>query len=330
MARVVLHIGTHKTGTTAVQNALAHNRRLLRRHGIVYPELGRGQPAHHGLAALWNSSVASYEPPGGAEAAWRALARDHARGDATLLLSSEELSRNYGPNRVDFRFMREVLQGFERIDVICVLRDQVSFLQSVYLEISKNKVPEPTTRRPFPSWSRFHDAAITKGVAAGLRIDHNGLYDTLVDVFGVEHVHMASYAEALSHPQGATGVVVDRLGAGLDPSRLSLPDGGRANVTGDPLSVWAAAQISAPRRPPDALVAAVQEVVVARYGRRTTLYTNTEIRLVRERFGPENERLAARLPGFALPWTSYEGVTKRGQLDRGFWIEVARRLHAAA
>lgn len=329
MARAVLHIGTHKTGTTAVQNALAHNRRLLWRHRIVYPEIGQGQPAHHGLAAKWNPSLVGFEPRGGAEAAWQSLARDHARGDATLLLSSEELSRVHGPGAVDLAFVRDALSGFERIDVVCVLREQVSFIQSAYLQISKNLPAYAVPGRPYPSWSRFLAAALAKGLVTGLTLDHEVLYDALVGVFGADHVHMVPYADAVTHPQGAVGVVLERVGGAPDASTLSLPDGGRANVTGDPLSVWVAAQISAPRRPPDALVAAVREIVAARYGPRTTLYTSAEIRAVRERFGPANERLAARLPGFALPWTSFEGTAKRGRLDSAFWIEVARRLHAA-
>ena len=35
--RVLLHVGTPKTGTSYLQHVLFHNRPKLRRHGIVYP-----------------------------------------------------------------------------------------------------------------------------------------------------------------------------------------------------------------------------------------------------------------------------------------------------
>ena len=36
---LVLHIGTHKTGTTALQGALSSNPEVLSAHGYVYPRV---------------------------------------------------------------------------------------------------------------------------------------------------------------------------------------------------------------------------------------------------------------------------------------------------
>ena len=51
--RLILHAGTHKTGTTSIQKALFDNRVLLREYGLIYPD-GRGvyrkeRLAHHGF-----------------------------------------------------------------------------------------------------------------------------------------------------------------------------------------------------------------------------------------------------------------------------------------
>lgn len=334
MARVLLHIGTHKTGSTAVQEAFAANRRLLRRHGVIYPSIKMGAAGHHGLAALWNPNLAPYEPRGGAEAAWRSLARRHEREPGVVVLSSEELGRFEGHGRVDYDLVREVLSGFERIDVLCLLRDQVSYLQSAYLENAKPNRHTGRRGAPLPSWPHFVDRALRVPPASGRVIDHNALLDRLDAAFGPERVHMVPYDRARSHPGGAIGLVLRHLGTGPDPAALSLPRGARFNVTDDPLSVWAAAQISAPGRPDDALVARVRAVVAERFGDRTTIYTTAEVRAVRKRFDDANRRLEARLadrsPGFALPWTSYDGHVRRGRLDRAFWIEVARRLHRGA
>lgn len=46
MKRLIIHIGQHKTGSKALQAYLAHNRTVLRRHGILYPPGSPGAPAY--------------------------------------------------------------------------------------------------------------------------------------------------------------------------------------------------------------------------------------------------------------------------------------------
>jgi hypothetical protein len=333
MARVVLHVGAHKTGSTAVQETLAANRRLLARHGYIYPELRRRDPAHHGLAALWSADLAHYEPRGGAEAAWRALGRRALRPEDVLVLSSEEFSRAHGPGAMDYDAMRGFLRGFERIDVVCVLRDQVSFLQSAYLQVAKLARAE-LADRPIPTWAAFLEKAMRTGRATGLALDYNALLDRLEEAFGPERVRVLSYAEAARRPGGAIGLVLGEIGCPVEPAALETPAGARVNVTGDPLSVWVASRISAPLRPPAGLVDAVERVVRRRVGGPTMLYTMDEIRMVRARFEEANARLVERLrprhPDFSLPWMSPKGFAKRGRLDQDFWIELARTFREGA
>ena len=56
MGTFYLHIGTTKTGTTAIQEFLSSNRRRLKKRGILYPELGISNRAHHLLSHLWGGS----------------------------------------------------------------------------------------------------------------------------------------------------------------------------------------------------------------------------------------------------------------------------------
>lgn len=87
--RVVIHAGTHKTGSTSLQRACADNRSTLARQGVIYPNerrwLHKGRvAAHHGLAAALvdghSREVASL------------VARERERG--TVLLSSESIWRH--------------------------------------------------------------------------------------------------------------------------------------------------------------------------------------------------------------------------------------------
>jgi hypothetical protein len=47
---LILHVGPHKTGTTALQAALATNADLLARFGVLYPTTGRSGDSHADLA----------------------------------------------------------------------------------------------------------------------------------------------------------------------------------------------------------------------------------------------------------------------------------------
>jgi len=50
MRKLLVHIGRHKTGTTAIQHFLQDNRARLQDFGYIVPQSGRVKDAHHGLA----------------------------------------------------------------------------------------------------------------------------------------------------------------------------------------------------------------------------------------------------------------------------------------
>ena len=84
--RLILHAGTHKTGTTTVQEVLAANRSWLRTRGVIFPALPGCSDSHNGFAHRLALADAS---------GLRDL-RDQLRArtgpDATLVLSAEEFS----------------------------------------------------------------------------------------------------------------------------------------------------------------------------------------------------------------------------------------------
>jgi len=87
--KVILHVGTPKTGTSYLQHVLFHNRPKLRRHGIVYPA---DRHDAHFLAALDLMRM----PWGGLEAqaigAWDKLAASVRRAHADAIISHEILA----------------------------------------------------------------------------------------------------------------------------------------------------------------------------------------------------------------------------------------------
>ncbi|MDW3117932.1 MAG: hypothetical protein R8G60_09260 [Roseovarius pacificus] len=146
MAKIVLHIGTHKTATTTLQDTFHHNADLLAQHGLIYPRLGKAT-GHHGLIYDWAHLPPFYKPEHGSRAVLRDLADRYASGPGTVFLSSEEFSR-CDDGQTDLAAIRRLLDAFESFEVICTLRTQWQFMQSVYLEIAKKQTPP----RP-PRWS---------------------------------------------------------------------------------------------------------------------------------------------------------------------------------
>lgn len=98
--RIVFHIGTHKTGSTSVQNSLFEGRELLLDNGILYPEIAFGEsPELHKHVEIFLSLQ-----KGGREAqdTLEQVLDLFRRSDAhTMILSEEALAcfRTGGPAR---------------------------------------------------------------------------------------------------------------------------------------------------------------------------------------------------------------------------------------
>jgi hypothetical protein len=121
--RYVLHIGTNKTGTSALQDYLGANRDELLKHRIWYPRIGRSNNAHHDLAEAikLGGTFADFgidldvlketSAPGGVE---------------TVLISSENFNTLRDLSRVATLFPPD------RTKVVVYLREHVSYLASWY------------------------------------------------------------------------------------------------------------------------------------------------------------------------------------------------------
>jgi hypothetical protein len=328
MAKVVLHIGTHKTATTTIQNTFHANRGLLARHGLKYPDIGRTQ-GHHGLVMKWITLPDIFAIHGGPDAAWARIAGLAAKDDATVFISSEEFSRGHPKPRVNFREVRKLLSGFDQIEVICTLRDQVSYLQSIYLEVSKRQAPAP--------WATFLTNALASDFATGLFLDCNRLNDHLLDAFAPSEIRYIDFATATAREGGIVRHFLDLLKIDLGKDRLCTVNEGAANVSPAPLASWAASQIAAPYPASTGLVAMADAALREELGEtiKTTLYTRAEEMRVLTRYAPLNARFVETIspsnPGFAITAkATRQAKVYREDISQKFWLRVARRLHTAA
>lgn len=321
MASVVIHIGTHKTGTTYLQNRLAASRKILARHGIVYPDYGPS--AHHALIAHWNNLPHGYRVAGDPDRAWCELARCYSKSDKTLLLSSEEFSR-VAANRPNFLKIMEYLQDFESVRLVCFLRDQVSYLQSVYTEVSKGMSPPPPPA--------IVEEAIDTGRFTGVAIDYNQILDVIGSQISIGQLEFHNYHDACAAEGGLWGYFLNLLGLSQITGRLGQE--GRMNQSLPPLTVWVSNMIAAPQLPPPVL----QNLVSGAMSRRLPDYAQgvvfnpDEIARLVARFDPANERFLDRVskanPHLRMPQQSrYVGRLSRRDVNVSVWNEIARELY---
>ncbi|MGB3627390.1 MAG: hypothetical protein WA989_16275 [Henriciella sp.] len=128
MTKLFIHIGPHKTGSTAIQSAIFSNRTYLRDNGIYVPEAGmtRAKDAHHNLA--WQ--ISNDQPYRADLLGWEELIEE-VEGKDVALISSEALC-SY-PNAYHEKVADLVGRGFD-VETIMVWRHQLDIINSAYTQ----------------------------------------------------------------------------------------------------------------------------------------------------------------------------------------------------
>ena len=129
---IFLHIGRHKTGTTALQNLFYYNReKLWSDLGIYYPKAGLNRVAHHDIGQLFAAprieTDADLDNAISQDVVQRLLAEIYSCGAPQVLLSSESF-QNANPEHV-----RALFKGLD-VTVIVYLRNQADYLASAYAQ----------------------------------------------------------------------------------------------------------------------------------------------------------------------------------------------------
>ncbi|SFJ62593.1 hypothetical protein [Celeribacter neptunius] len=176
MGRLILHIGTHKTGTTTIQRGLSRNRELLEERGVFYPSYDLiGLPNHYAHLGIVNAFSKAH----------RQMTRDHAIrffGEVSkraadydvTIISAEPFFRHVGlgsdgklrrtpgkpesywPARLDY--IRDVRAHFpfENVEIAMVVRRQVEYGVSLYQEhVKSNRYGVDFTGFRENFWYRF-------------------------------------------------------------------------------------------------------------------------------------------------------------------------------
>lgn len=325
MPRLVLHIGTHKTGTTSLQNHWHANRQALSQVGIVYPDL-TPHSGHHGFLTDWIALPQVYALPKGGGASLKHLADTYRDTDTKILLSSEEFSRAGGRGgKVDFIALRKIFSGYQ-FQVLCVLRPQAEFLQSVYLELSRHSLPN----RP-PDYLK---SCLESGQVDGLWCDYGGLYRQLREAFEPSEIFLIDYASARRSKDGLVGTIWRAISPEISDPTI-VPDRNWANASPRVLPIWASQVVAGWTVPPAHLKDAAAEAFDLHFeSRPQCLFTRQEHTALTAQLHLWNQGLQdlVYMDGaeFVLSIAAHDPATiHREDIDQEYWIRLARRLSFA-
>jgi len=222
MSTAYVHIGTHKTGSTALQEFFAVNRRLLEAHNFHYPDFDSF--ASHYLA--WGLGFGNWLPPGRTreellEIALKELRTSTAqavRDGKDILISSEIFSTfSLKDPGIVGRF-KDVLTeiGLTDIRILCYCRRQDLFVESMYSELIKNGHPR-----------EFED------VANIWYLNYEKLLGFYAEAFGADTITVRPFEKAQFRDNDLFTDFLPLIGLGRT-DEWSLPAEDTCNISFDP------------------------------------------------------------------------------------------------
>ena len=184
-ARLLLHIGINKTGTSAIQRALNHNRDALNRFALLYPRTGIFGAAHHRFSRLLgfgpdldlNPSERKRELSKLKESLQAEMCESEA---SEVVISSENfmLPRSLGAVKGYFSFLD--------VCVVVYLRRHDEWRMSAYSQ-GLRMVANPPWSAGFEGWLRFQEQRHPKYG------DYRFLVDSWAEKFGRESIRVRPY-----------------------------------------------------------------------------------------------------------------------------------------
>lgn len=138
--RLIIHIGTEKTGTTTLQHFLHHNAKTLEKLGIWYPtdptRSYNERKAQFPLAGSLANSAADFVSASKEKTLSRCLADfcsdAESAGQAVTVISAEHFSSRVENADQLKRFREQLSTCFTEIQVVCYVRNQADLALSSY------------------------------------------------------------------------------------------------------------------------------------------------------------------------------------------------------
>lgn len=181
---ILLHLGFHKTGTTALQSAFAASRPALLEHGVLYP--GRRR-SHHPAAMAMTNRTWGVGREGGWHPDprdWDRLARAATAHPGRVLISSESFALT--PDEAAARMVADL--GPERVHVAFTMRPMAALLSSSWQQYLKSGWTTTYTQ-----WLDQIVAELEPGARRSgfwLRNDYPAIIGRWASLVGAQRVHL--------------------------------------------------------------------------------------------------------------------------------------------
>jgi hypothetical protein len=130
--RLIIHIGTHKTGSTSLQKTMRDARAELLQAGVLYPMALRGHISFK--HALLLEAVKTPDEALIGRYCEALLTEFTASGAHTMILSEERLWRN----RTTFNSLLKRLRGVFKIEIVAYLRRPDLYMESLYNQMLRS------------------------------------------------------------------------------------------------------------------------------------------------------------------------------------------------
>jgi hypothetical protein len=332
-----LHAGTHKTGTTSLQDLMARNARRFRKAGVLYPESGRrrtpvadAMSGQHHIAWELNGD-ARFDPRAGTLA--QLLDELRASAAPVAVVSSEDFEYLHRrPERLE-RLASGVRAAGYAARVVLFLRPQADYAESLYAEL----VQRHGLDRGFESYLAEIDSAGSFAFREwNFAFDYDVLLRSFEDAFGADALVVRSYnrggtADAL--PREFVGLFAPRE---LDFRRLVQPEwlheapSFRGVLESLQATLARLGRIDLQRDTVSPEMLAIGADPSAFAGRFDVL-TPAAASAIDDRFRASNERVAARyaLPALLSPSPSAVAGDERRRLRAEVFRAAARRWNIA-
>lgn len=211
MKTVYLHVGYHKTGTTAIQGLLTLNAERLAEHGVLYPQscLIQNTPDLSKTEALAHHRLPLALLEGNSKQPDELRAEIDASECARFIISSEVFMERFKENEKSVAALVRLLEGLET-RVVIYLRPQYSLLESVFnQQIKDSAVAPPFNPSRLPPYFDYLKWVQLWGAQ-----------------FGDDHIIVRPYERAQFANGDLYSDFIDAVGGGVILSDLEVPASG--------------------------------------------------------------------------------------------------------
>jgi hypothetical protein len=285
MRRLYLHIGSHKTGTTALQQSLHHNSELLAANGASFVS---SQTAAHLHTYLGPRTPSAYIPDGFMVLDPEELAKRLSTADQELVIASSE-NFSFFLHRAPIETLERTLRPhFDEIRILCYLRRQDRHAISHHQEGARMH-----RRAEGELWGHAPSALPLYSPGQDLYLNYDRKLGLWADVFGPENLDLKVYDRALLKDGEIFADVLATIG---------LTIGGLLSVGEKNTSLGAAQTKLGHLMNEFGIPQKIYEGIMARVGSDGRLLpAQTEARAFLERYRESNRRLNARFQISPLP-----------------------------